>query len=93
MNVLFCCPSKSAWQKKQLKGNETALGNKQYELLSVPHTLPPSLPKISASYCLHAKCNLKFSHFDRENNAERNMRRQESHNFNIVCNTGILHVP
>lgn len=82
INVLFCCHRKSAWQKKQLKSNEAALGNGQYELLFVP--LPP------LSCCIHANCNLKFSHLDRENNAENTVRRQESCYFNIVYDTRIL---
>lgn len=73
---------KSAWQKKQLKSNETALENGQYEMLFV---LLPCLP-----YCINANCNVKLSHFDRENNAENTMRRQESYYFNIMCSTRIL---
>lgn len=69
-------------QKKKLKSSETALGNGQYELLFVPL---PCLP-----YCIHANCNGKLSHFDRENNAENTTRRQESHYFNIVGSTQIL---
>lgn len=82
INALFCCHGKGAWQKKQLKSSETALGNGQYEMLFA------LLPRLT--YCTHANCNVKLSYFDRENNTENTMRRQESYYFNIMCSTQIL---
>lgn len=56
--------------RNNYKSKEINLGNRQHELLSIPHLHQPSLPKISTSYYLYANCYLKCRLFDRENTAE-----------------------